>query len=243
MIFTLTKTYSKRDTRDYRPTAAKTAGDIVMIGALAAIVQQDLAANQLGSAQIAGLLEGRNAAVAGNLGDNIYLDNDGDPVAGDAGSGALTTIVTDGDIWLGTLAKALVATDEQAIFDLNAESFDRPALLNLVHEIKSDNYTVDAQDAGKVIHVDTDAKAITLPATVAGLEVIVVNDGADTEVGVSISPHADDKIMGPDIAGTDNKDQVNTKATAVRGDFMHLVGDGASGWFIKASRGIWAEEA
>ena len=51
------------------------------------------------------------------------------------------------------------------------------------------------------------------------------------------------KIMGADVAGTDNKDQINTKTTAIRGDWMHLVGDGSNGWYIVGKRGTWAEES
>ena len=93
------------------------------------------------------------------------------------------------------------------------------------------------------MHIATDAKVFTLPATVAGLEVIIVNDAADGEILMSVSPNANDKIMGPDIAGTDNKDQQNTKATANRGDYIWLVGDGADGWWIRERRGTWVEES
>ncbi len=110
-------------------------------------------------------------------------------------------------------------------------------------ETKSDNYTVDALDSGKIIYVDTDAKTITLPATDAGLTVTFVNAGSYGTVALTISPNAVDKIMGNDITAADDKDLINTKATAQRGDFVTLVGDGADGWFITAQRGTWAREA
>jgi hypothetical protein len=114
---------------------------------------------------------------------------------------------------------------------------------NKCRETKSANYTVDAQDSGKIIYVDTDAKTITLPATDAGLTLTLVNAGADGAVALTISPNSSDKIMGFDITAADDKDLVNTKATARRGDFVTLVGDGADGWFILGMRGTWARES
>ena len=105
------------------------------------------------------------------------------------------------------------------------------------------NKTLDAEDDGECFYVTADAKTITLPATAAGIDVIIINGAADGTVAVNISPNANDKIMGPDIAGTDNKDQINTKTTALLHDYLHIVADGTNGWFIKGMRGTWAEEA
>lgn len=114
----------------------------------------------------------------------------------------------------------------------------------LACEAVADNKTLDAQDVGKLFYVTADAKTITLPATVAGLgPIVIMNGGADAGVAVKVSPNANDKIMGPDVAGTDNKDQINTKTTAKRGDYIVITGDGANGWWISAKRGTWAEEA
>lgn len=110
-------------------------------------------------------------------------------------------------------------------------------------EVKSADYTVDAQDNGKVIFIDTDAKTITLPATVVGYNLTFVNLGAYGTVAINLSPNINDKIMGPNIAGNDNKDLINTKATAKRGDFVSLLGDGVNGWHVTRMRGTWAEEA
>lgn len=109
-------------------------------------------------------------------------------------------------------------------------------------DTKSDNYTVDAADSGKIIDVDTDAKAITLPATVVGLVVTIRNAGADGTVALNVDPNANDKIQGVDLAGTDDKDLINTKATAKKGDFVTLLGDGADGWWVVAINGTWVLE-
>lgn len=110
-------------------------------------------------------------------------------------------------------------------------------------ETKSANYTVDAEDYGKIIYVDTDGVVLTLPAIATSGYLTVVNAGSFGAVGLSISPNAADKIMGPDIAGADNKDLINTKATAQRGDFVTLKYGTADGWMVIAKRGTWAQEA
>lgn len=111
-------------------------------------------------------------------------------------------------------------------------------------ETVSADKTLDIQDSGKVMVVDTDAKTFTLPSVAAGFEFIVMNGGAAVgSVPVNLSPAAADLIAGPDIAGTDNKDQINTKATAVPGDYMVVRGGQATGWTIQAMRGTWAQEA
>ena len=52
----------------------------------------------------------------------------------------------------------------------------------------------------------------------------------------------DKKFTFKDVAGVDDKDYQLTKATQNQGDYLHIVGDGASGWFVKSSRGTWTQE-
>lgn len=110
-------------------------------------------------------------------------------------------------------------------------------------ETISANKTLDVEDTGKVFFVDTDAKVITLPATTTGLRCAIVNAGAYGTVIVQISPQAADKIMGPDIGGTDNKDLINTKATAQRHDYVILQDGHADGYQVERIKGTWATEA
>jgi hypothetical protein len=42
--------------------------------------------------------------------------------------------------------------------------------------------------------------------------------------------------------GTDNKDLINTLATAVSGDYVDLVADGVNGWMVQNFTGQWAYE-
>jgi len=112
-----------------------------------------------------------------------------------------------------------------------------------VKETISINKTLDVEDTGKTFFVDTDATTTTLPATVTAISCRLVNIGAFGTVAVNASPVVADKIMGPDIAGANDKDLINTKATAQRGDFVDIRGGHADGFVVDAMRGTWAEEA
>ena len=127
--------------------------------------------------------------------------------------------------------------------------------------VVDDDLTLTEEDSGKVFIVTADAKTITLPATFTG-RYTFINGGADAAVALTISPAAADAIFGSvpasaggnadattadglvsKASGTDNKDIVNTKATANKGDRITLVGDGSTGWFIAGGVGVWASEA
>lgn len=143
---------------------------------------------------------------------------------------------------IGLAIEAATADGDQieAILFNNSEF---PLFAGKTFETVSANKTLDVQDSGKVMLVDTDAVVITLPATSAGLDFIIMNGAADAAALISISPNANDKIMGPDIAGTDNKDQQNTKTTAKTGDYERVIGGHADGYCITEQRGTWAEES
>lgn len=128
------------------------------------------------------------------------------------------------------------------IVDFDARGHADP-YAGFVHELKSANYTVDAEDAGKWIWVDTDAVVITLPAVegIAGLR--IGNIAAFGVSGLSVSPNASDMIEGPDITAADDKDVINTKATSRRGDYIELGNGDANGWSITRKRGTWARQA
>lgn len=111
----------------------------------------------------------------------------------------------------------------------------------LVAETISDNKTLDALDTGKLFQIDTDAKAITLPA-VAKMGFRIANAGAYGTVLVTISPNANDGIQPRDLSTVDDKDLLNTKATAQRGDYVDLEYGDATGWTAPKMVGTWAKE-
>lgn len=104
------------------------------------------------------------------------------------------------------------------------------------------NKTLDVEDTGKAFFVTDDAKTITLPATTTGLHCLIINGAAFGTVLVAVSPQAADKIMGPDLGGTNDKDHLNTKATARRGDLVELKDGHADGYTVVKQKGVWATE-
>lgn len=121
---------------------------------------------------------------------------------------------------------------------------------NLVETITASS-TLDYDQSGMYFLVATDALVITLPATKKGVVYTFINSGADGNNIITISPNANDAIYGTVAnaaadsvsGGVDDKDIINTKATANKGDRITLVGDGDGGWYIVEGVGIWASEA
>jgi hypothetical protein len=131
-----------------------------------------------------------------------------------------------------------------AVVDFNAHGYRDPYAARTVRETVSTNKTLDAEDTGKLFWVDTDAITITLPAVAAGVfGVQIVNGGGFGAVAVTISPNAADSILGPDITAADDKDLINTKATAKRGDYVVLDSGDADGYLVTELRGTWARQA
>jgi hypothetical protein len=113
--------------------------------------------------------------------------------------------------------------------------------------------TLTAADTGTTYFIATDALTMTLPACAtagAGTTYKFVNTGADGNNIITISPNASDAIHGTitlaasvvELSGTDDKDLINTKATAKTGNSVELVTNGTD-WYVQNSTGIWASEA
>jgi hypothetical protein len=105
------------------------------------------------------------------------------------------------------------------------------------------NVTLDANSSGTVYRVTATA-VITLPATVVGVTYTFIMDAPDGTAQISLSPNSSDMIRGRTSAGVNNKDWINTLATAKRGDYVIIVADGAAfgGWNIVRQSGTWAAE-
>lgn len=119
-------------------------------------------------------------------------------------------------------------------------------------EIKTDDYTVTAEDSGKTFGMGTDGKTFTLPATAAGLEYRFVNTGAAANNNLRIDPDDDDAIYGTVMdsggtafgaSGTDGNYIENAKAAAEKGAYIELTGDGSDGWYITGGLGTFSEES
>ena len=111
-------------------------------------------------------------------------------------------------------------------------------------EIKTANYTVViTTDSGKTITSTLDGIVYTLPSIAVGNTITIVNMAEDGQAALNVSPAALDGIT---YAGssTDDKDLINTKATAKKGDFVTLASlNGVVAWQVVDARGVWAKEA
>lgn len=114
--------------------------------------------------------------------------------------------------------------------------------------------TFTAADAGKEYNIATDALVMTLPEITSsniGMEFVFRNTGANGNNIITISPAAADGVNGristaaadSTASGVVNKDFVNTKATAKKGDFVRLRAVAATTWYIMEGQGVWASEA
>jgi hypothetical protein len=132
-----------------------------------------------------------------------------------------------------------------AIVEFGPEIRD-PWAHKTVRETLSGTKTFDAQDCGKLFCVDADGDgdALTLPAIADGLAgCTILAVGAFGTTAVTISPNADDMILGPDITGANDKDLICTKVTQRRGDFVTLITGDADGYLVTELRGTWARQS
>ena len=109
---------------------------------------------------------------------------------------------------------------------------------------------IKTNDAGVEFNIATDAKIMTLPAITAeniGAEFTFRNTGADGNNIITISPAATDAIHGTIAAvssgGVNNKNWINTKASANIGDWCTLKGVSLTDWYITGGDGVWASES
>lgn len=144
-----------------------------------------------------------------------------------------------GGSYIGRVARYVASGVGVVAFDLDG---DRDPWSGWTWETVSDDKTLDQEDVGKAFWVTVDAKAVTLPALAAN-RVLVMNGAADGTVAVTVSPNASDGIAAPDMSSADDKDIVNTKATARRGDYVALEYGDANDWMVTAKRGTWAKQS
>jgi predicted RecA/RadA family phage recombinase len=223
---------------DHTPSSAVASGDVVVLGDLIGVAKQPIEASKLGALAVGGVFDvakdddGTTGTVF--LKDQpVYWDTDAQQASPTAG------------VLMGVALAAAAKTDATVRVRLSPRALP-PAMVNKVLEgvtLASASKTLDAQDVGKVMNVTVGhaTNVVTLPATAAGLQ-FVVRCGASGE-RLAVSPNASDKIMGADLAGTDDKDRILAAADSVAGDYLHLAADGVNGWFVVAERGKWTAES
>jgi hypothetical protein len=127
--------------------------------------------------------------------------------------------------------------------EYDVDNFTDPYAGKVKETLSAATKTLDAEDTGKFVFC-TVTTVVTLPATATALsDVTLVCMAPFGTAQISVSPNAADKIMGPDLAGADNKDLINTLATSCRGDLITLTAGHADGYVVNRLKGTWAAEA
>lgn len=114
--------------------------------------------------------------------------------------------------------------------------------------------TLDPCESSEDQNVATDALVITLPLITKdnlGTKLTIRNTGADANNIITLAPNPLDSINGTIAnaaadsvaSGAIDKDFVNTKATANKGDYVTLTAVALTEWYITGGVGIWASEA
>lgn len=110
--------------------------------------------------------------------------------------------------------------------------------------------TIKDNQAGQEFNIATDALTITLPAITSenlGMEFTFRNTGADANNIITLSPASSDAIHGTvgavQSGGLDDKDWINTKATANKGDWCTIKAVALTDWYLTGGDGVWASEA
>lgn len=232
------------------------AADIIYEGAAVGIVKASGHARPLNAAdKFAGFAEAKADNSTGSAADiNVRIVARG--VVKLSVSGAVITDVeqpiyaTDDDtfvflptggVYIGKVIRFVSSGVVEVEFD--AITGVDPYVGKLRETLSASTKTLDAQDTGKIIFC-TVTTVVTLPATATALaSVTLVNMAAYGVAQISADPAAADKIMGPDLAGVDNKDLINTLATAQRGDYITLTAGHADGYVVNNIKGTWAAEA
>jgi len=167
-----------------------------------------------------------------DVGQPVYMSDD-----------ATYTFLAPGNSYVGVITRYVSATKME--IECRVGEFDEFGP-DQNRDLKVDDYTIDAEDNGKIIYLGTKDKTITLIATVAGYRIRIVYCGATgTDLEISVDPNTSDNFLGgcDHAAGGDGKKLTNTTATAKRGDYLDLIGDGTAGWNIVGKRGTWAQES
>jgi len=241
--------YQNGKSIDYTPAVDVAAGTIVVLKGLVGITKLDIPAGVKGSLCIEGVfaVPKKNEAFAEGL--PVWFDANGNPQGGTAGAGAATQIGGDaqaaGDILLGNAVIAAVAADQFVYVALNKFDAHIPTFAQALRITKAASANAGVTETGVCYDCTADNVIITLPATAVGLEFTIMNTASDGAALVEVDFQAADKNLGGlgIAAGGDGKKFSNTKLTAKKGDFITFAADGTDGYYIKAIRGTWAQEA
>ena len=212
---------------DYTPGSAVGAGDVIVLGNTIAIAKLDIAANVLGALATRGVFDGVKATGAINLGDAVYWDADGDPVGGEAGSGAFTTTAA-GNIYAGRAVAAALEAAETVLFELRETDILNAGLSNSI---------VDPGDAGAIAVT----RSGTCPLLTAGAETrtLAIPSFAGQQVSLALKTDGGNCVVtaasGVNVTGN------NTLTFDNAGEHILLAGievGAALAWRVVANDGV-----
>lgn len=223
---------------DYTPSAAVDSGDIIDLGDILGVAERAIAASAVGALSVSGvfrLIKDGTTGPVFAVHDPVFWDTVNELAVRTGGSGCL---------YFGTCVEA--AGTNQAWVDTELAPNNLPGhMANMLWEdvtLAGGSKTLDIQDCGKVMNVTVGhaSNVVTLPAIAAGFS-FIVRCGL-TGQRVAVSPNASDKLMGADLGGTDNKDQILAAATSRQGDYIFVDYGSTDGYLIRARRGVWVSE-
>lgn len=187
------------DTIDYTPGSAVVAGTVYVIGNIVTIVPKDIAADEAGATATRGVFNVPKDDSDVSAGDTLYWNASGDPVGGDAGTGAFTKTVGSNKI-AGTALEAAGTTVGDV--DMLLHSLDS-ALQASFGPVSVATVAVGGTAIGNANAVGVgftlvtgadDTAAIKLPEAAAGKVCIVKNGVADKIL--KVFPAVNDQING-----------------------------------------------
>ena len=229
---------------DFKAPSALTGGYLFDANGIPCVTSVPVASGAVGSAAVGGVFSVPYVGNACNAGDNIWWDANGTPYGG-AADGAATNLGADGDLWIGVCAADAAANDKTIKVSIGTVNPEQPAWVGRTF-IKSavDVTMVEATHSGAVIEITGADKTVTLPKGVAGMEYIIVNRYVDGGSLLTVDLDGNEVIRGANLTIAATKTALNTKATSVQGDYLHLVCTVAeTAWRCVAKRGIWAQSA
>jgi len=166
-------------------------------------------------------------AVITDIGQPVYATDDN-----------AFTFTPTGGVFVGFFSRFTASGYGIVAFDV--EAYRDPYADKVRETLAAATLTLDAQDTGKYIFC-TVTTVVTNPATAVALaDCTLVCMAPFGTAQISLSPDAGDKVMGPNIAGIDDHDLVNTLATARRGDRITFTNGHADGPVVNQLVGAWA---
>ena len=214
--------------------ASVASGDVVALNGRLGIAVTTIADGATGWLAVAGAFEVLATAAEAWV--------DGDPLWWDLTNLKLTRIGSCLHRFAGRAVGAKVATTQLSALvalnergDLPEDLIDREWFDSAV-----DLTMVAATHSGGVVNLTADAKTVTLPVGVVGMELIIRNGVADAGALVTVDLNGNEIIAGANLTIAATKTALNTKLTAKKGDLLHLVCNvAATSWRCVRRRGIW----